>query len=149
MLLLPIIQEIIEDLKFAEGMEQIYVRLDVSPNLEIVSDATRLKVILQNLIGNSFKYHDSQKQQQEVFIKAIREEGRVRIDIEDNGVGIPIEHQERIFEMFYRASEKSQGSGLGLYIVQETLARLKGSIQMKSTPGQGSQFRLFLPDQSY
>jgi signal transduction histidine kinase len=149
MLLLPIIQEIIEDLKFAEGMEQIYVRLDVSPNLEIVSDATRLKVILQNLIGNSFKYHDSQKQQQEVFIKAIREEGRVRIDIDDNGVGIPIEHQERIFEMFYRASEKSQGSGLGLYIVQETLARLKGSIQMKSTPGQGSQFRLFLPDQSY
>ncbi len=148
-LLLPMIQETIEDLKFAEGTEQIYVRLDVSPALEIVSDTTRVKVILHNLIGNAFKYHDAQKPQQEVFIKAIQDEGRVRIDIEDNGIGIPKEHQEKIFEMFYRASEKSQGSGLGLYIVQETLTRLKGSIQMKSTPGQGSQFRLFLPDQNY
>lgn len=148
-LLLPIIQETIEDLKFAEGMEQIYVRLDVSPGFEIISDTTRMKVILHNLIGNAFKYQDAQKPQQEVFIKAIQEEGRVRIDIEDNGVGIPKEHQEKIFDMFYRASDKSHGSGLGLYIVQETLARLKGAIQMKSTPGQGSQFTLFLPDQNY
>jgi signal transduction histidine kinase len=145
LLLLPIVQEVIEDLKFAEGMEQIYIRLDIPAGLEIVSDSTRLKVILHNLVGNSFKYHDPHKEQQEVFIKAIQEEGQVRIDIEDNGIGIAPEHQKKVFDMFYRASEKSQGSGLGLYIVQETLARLNGSIQMVSTAGIGSRFSIWLP----
>ncbi len=145
LLLLPIIQETIEDLKFAEGMEQIYVRLDIPPDLEIISDPTRLKVILHNLIGNSFKYHDPHKEQQEVMVKAYPEGEKIRIDIEDNGVGIAVEHQEKVFDMFYRASEKSQGSGLGLYIVQETLARLKGSIQMQSTVSKGSRFTIWLP----
>lgn len=145
LLLLPIIQETIEDLKFAEGMEQIYVRLDIPPDLEIISDSTRLKVILHNLIGNSFKYHDPHKEQQEVMVKAYPEGEQIRVDIEDNGVGIAVEHQEKVFDMFYRASEKSQGSGLGLYIVQETLARLKGSIHMQSTAGKGSRFTIWLP----
>ncbi|MEQ1584354.1 MAG: HAMP domain-containing sensor histidine kinase [Cyclobacteriaceae bacterium] len=145
LLLLPIIQETIEDLKFAEGMEQIYVRLDIPPDLEIISDPTRLKVILHNLIGNSFKYHDPHKEQQEVMVKAYPEGEQIRIDIEDNGVGIAVEHQEKVFEMFYRASEKSQGSGLGLYIVQETLTRLKGSIEMQSTVSKGSRFTIWLP----
>lgn len=145
LLLLPIIQETIEDLKFAEGMEQIYVRLDIPPNLEIISDSTRLKVILHNLIGNSFKYHDPQKEQQEVMVRAYPEGEQIRIDIEDNGVGIGVEHQEKVFDMFYRASEKSHGSGLGLYIVQETLALLRGSIQMQSTAGKGSRFTIWLP----
>lgn len=145
LVLLPIIQETIDDLKFAEGMEQIYVRLDIPPTLEIISDATRLKVILHNLIGNSFKYQDPHKEQQEVMIKAYPEEDQVRIDIEDNGLGIGAEHQEKVFDMFYRASEKSQGSGLGLYIVKETIARLKGFIQLQSTVGKGSRFTIWLP----
>ena len=145
--LLPVIKETVEDLKFAEGMENIFVRIDVSPELSIVSDLPRLKVVLQNLIGNAFKYHDLQKDQQEVLIKAEMKGDKIRIEIEDNGLGIAEEHQSRIFEMFYRASEKSQGSGLGLYIVQETLTRLKGSVQFTSSTGQGSRFTLFLPDQ--
>jgi signal transduction histidine kinase len=144
--LLIFIKEIVEDLKFAEGMEQIYVRLDIAPDLEIISDTTRLKVVLNNLIGNAFKYHDPQKEQQEVYIKAQVEEHMVRIDIEDNGLGIATEHQPKIFEMFYRASEKSQGSGLGLYIVQETLAKLKGAIQLRSAPAKGSTFSVWLPN---
>ncbi|MBP9925368.1 MAG: HAMP domain-containing histidine kinase [Cyclobacteriaceae bacterium] len=144
--LLNFIKEIVDDLKFAEGMEQIYVRLDIAPDLAIISDTTRLKVVLNNLIGNAFKYHDSQKEQPEVYIKAQVEEPMIRIDIEDNGLGIATEHQSKVFEMFYRASEKSQGSGLGLYIVQETLAKLKGAIQLRSTVYKGSTFSVWLPN---
>ncbi|MCE7863849.1 MAG: sensor histidine kinase [Bacteroidetes bacterium CHB5] len=54
--------------------------------------------------------------------------------------------RKKIFDMFYRASEQSNGSGLGLYIVRETLARLNGSIQLKSILGQGSTFTLRLPN---
>jgi signal transduction histidine kinase len=145
-LLLPLIKETVEDLKFAEGMEKIYVRMDVAPELSIVSDLPRLKVVLQNLIGNAFKYHDLQKEQQEVLIKAEAEGNQVRIEIEDNGLGIASEHQNRIFEMFYRASEKSQGSGLGLYIVKETLTKLSGSIKLQSVVGEGSRFTIWIPN---
>jgi signal transduction histidine kinase len=141
----PFVHEIVEDLKFAEGMGQIYVRMDIPTNLEIVTDSTRLKVILHNLIGNAFKYHDPTKEQQEVLVKASADGERIQIDIEDNGIGIASEHQAKVFDMFYRASEKSQGSGLGLYIVQETLARLNGTIQMKSAVGKGSRFSIWLP----
>lgn len=145
-LLLPIVKEIVDNLKFAEGLEKVYVRIDISPEFEVVSDQARLKVILNNLIGNAFKYHDESKEQQEVFVKAAQEGNQSRIDIEDNGVGIAEEHQNKIFEMFYRAHEKSQGSGLGLYIVRETLAKVKGSIQLKSKPGGGSVFSVWLPE---
>ena len=145
-ILLPIIKEMVENLKFAEGMEKIYVRMDVAPELKMVSDLPRLKVILQNLIGNAFKYHDSQNEQPEVLIRAEAEGNQVRIEIKDNGLGIAAEHQARIFEMFYRASDKSQGSGLGLYIVKETLAKLNGSIKVDSVVGKGSQFTVWVPN---
>jgi signal transduction histidine kinase len=69
----------------------------------------------------------------------------LKIQIEDNGIGISDEHLPKIFEMFYRASEKSQGSGLGLYIVKETLEKLKGSIHVKSSHGHGSVFSVEVP----
>lgn len=144
--LLTFIKEIVDDLKFAEGMEQIYVRLDIASDLEIISDPTRLKVVLNNLVGNAFKYQDPQKEQQEVYIKAQAEGDMIRIDIKDNGLGIATEHQSKVFEMFYRASEKSRGSGLGLYIVKETLAKLKGAIQLRSEAAEGSTFSIWLPN---
>jgi signal transduction histidine kinase len=66
--------------------------------------------------------------------------------VEDNGQGIPIEHQARIFEMFYRATEKNVGSGLGLYIVQENLKKLKGTISLDSEPGRSTTFTIEIPN---
>ncbi|HLT71941.1 MAG TPA: sensor histidine kinase, partial [Cyclobacteriaceae bacterium] len=63
----------------------------------------------------------------------------------DNGQGIPKEHMDQIFNMFYRASENSEGSGLGLYIVKETLAKLVGTIHVESEMYKGSSFRVELP----
>jgi signal transduction histidine kinase len=139
------VQEVINDLKFAEGMEQIYVRLDIPSDFTILTDKSRLSVVLHNLIGNAFKYHDPQKENQEVTVKVTGDNEHARIEISDNGIGIAPEHQEKIFEMFYRASEQSNGSGLGLYIVRETVTKLKGNIQVSSTPGLGSVFAITLP----
>ncbi len=141
------IQDTIDDLKFAEGMEKIYVRLDIPRHHQIITDKSRLSVILHNMIGNAFKYADPLKESQEVAIRVVPDGEFTQIEITDNGLGIAAEHQEKIFDMFYRASEKSQGSGLGLYIVRETLTRLNGTIQLKSTLGKGSTFILRLPNQ--
>jgi len=64
------------------------------------------------------------------------------IIFEDNGIGINQDLQEKVFNMFFRATEKSEGAGLGLYIVKEAIDKLGGTIEMKSTFGQGTQFTM-------
>jgi signal transduction histidine kinase len=69
----------------------------------------------------------------------------VVIEVEDNGQGIPHEHQPRIFEMFYRATHNATGSGLGLYILKRSIDRLEGTIEIKSEVGVGTTFIARLP----
>jgi len=91
------------------------------------------------------KYSNPRRDDQLVSIAANVEGKSLKVLIEDNGIGIAAEHQSKIFDMFYRASEKSQGSGLGLYIVKETLDKLNGKIEVSSSLGKGSKFRLEIP----
>ena len=70
----------------------------------------------------------------------------VTIGVIDNGEGIPQEHLPRIFEMFFRATSRGTGSGIGLYIVNEMVSKLRGSVEVKSIKGQGSKFLIWLPD---
>lgn len=63
----------------------------------------------------------------------------------DNGIGIAPMHVNNIFKMFYRADEKSRGSGLGLYIVKETVEKIKGTISVVSEYGKGSTFTVIIP----
>ncbi len=123
----------------------------MSFNVEIPNDSTwvtdsrRLKIILNNLISNAIKYGDPWKQQRWVCIHSeVTTEG-CTLSISDNGMGIPLEYQSKIFNMFYRASEKSNGSGLGLYIVKETVEKMGGKIEFKSIVGEGSTFFVRMP----
>ena len=64
----------------------------------------------------------------------------------DNGIGIDEANLNRIFEMFYRATEQSDGSGIGLYIVKNAVDKLGGQISVSSRPGQGTRFNIVLPN---
>jgi signal transduction histidine kinase len=141
-----LVKEVIEGLKFAEGLEEVYVRYSIDPALEVQSDRSRLKVVLNNLIGNAMKYQDPTKEDQMVSVEAWVENCCIKIKVGDNGIGIADEHKEKIFDMFYRASEKSKGSGLGLYIVKETIQKMQGTIYLESEYGKGTSFILTLPD---
>jgi signal transduction histidine kinase len=142
---LELLKEVTDGLKFGTGMEEIFINYEIDPGLNIVTDRSRLKVVLNNVIGNALKYSDPQKEKQLITITANVQGKNLKVLIEDNGIGIAVEHQPKIFDMFYRASEKSQGSGLGLYIVKETLDKLKGKIEVSSFLGKGSKFRLEIP----
>ncbi|MCZ8354832.1 MAG: ATP-binding protein [Cyclobacteriaceae bacterium] len=65
--------------------------------------------------------------------------------VEDNGQGIPEHHQQKIFDMFHRANDRVQGSGLGLYILKRAVERLNGTIELKSVLHEGSLFTVILP----
>ena len=112
---------------------------------EFHTDLARLKIVLNNLIGNAVKYHNLRQEDPYIRISAINQSDQLHINITDNGQGIAPEIQERVFEMFYRGHEKSKGSGLGLYIAREMILKLNGDIRLVSEKGAGSSFTIILP----
>jgi signal transduction histidine kinase len=141
-----LIKGIIENLKYIDGADQINVEIGVPTDKLIVTDMSRIRVVLNNLISNALKYHDLRKDNPYIKITCNTVDGEHQLRIEENGQGIRAEHQNKIFNMFYRASENSDGSGLGLYIVKETLDKLHGTITVKSEYGMGSTFTVLLPN---
>ena len=109
------------------------------------SDEKRVNVILKNLIFNAVKYQSFNQENPSIKVKANEDGNHILISVKDNGEGIDPDIQEKVYEMFFRASEKSSGSGLGLYIVKEMVSKLDGTIQLKSEPDKGSEFIIKLP----
>jgi len=114
----------------------------------ITADAMRLKIILNNLISNAIKFHRFNDQASpEIRISLRKDTDNYLVSVADNGRGIQAEYLDKVFEMFFRATEETQGSGLGLYILKETVARLGGSVNVQSQVGQGTNFTIAIPIQ--
>ena len=140
-----LVSEVVEGLQFFDKSGDIQFLLEVEEDFEIDTDRGRLKIILNNLIANAVKYHDYTKSKPYVRVTSEFKNDQVVIVIEDNGRGIEEEYQEKIFNMFFRASEISEGSGLGLYITKEMVDKLKGSIRLESEYTKGTTFYIDLP----
>lgn len=141
-----IYHDILEDLKFMDQFSEIDKQFDNQLTRDFYSDSKRIRVIMANLIANAIKHHmPKQIQQPFLRVEVADSDGGVQIRIKDNGPGIDEKFQRDIFKMFFRATNRNPGSGLGLYIVEETVNRLGGHVQMKSKPNLGSEFIVTLP----
>jgi signal transduction histidine kinase len=87
-----------------------------------------MSVIASNLISNAIKYQDKSKKVKKIRVKGNINEKSAELSISDNGIGIDAKYLDKIFRMFYRASTMSVGSGLGLYLVKESIVKLEGNI---------------------
>lgn len=142
-----LVEEVLEGLQYFEGSQSIDIQVLIPEEVTIKTDRGRLKIVLNNLIANAIKYHDLDKNSPHILIDwELREQLGV-IKISDNGSGIEEDVQDKIFNMFYRASQKSEGSGLGLYIAKEMTEKISGKIDLESTLGEGTTFFLQLPYQ--
>ena len=139
-----VIGNIIQSLRHVKGYEKVQVELDLHQEFEFVSDLKLLKSILQNLIENAFKYRNEDLNENRVKITFHQSKTESTLEIADNGLGVPEEFQEKIFEMFFRASQRSSGSGLGLYLVRNSVQKLGGTIALNSD-AEGSSFLVELP----
>lgn len=139
------VTEIWELLRHSHKAETINFEIDCPDDYCIETDPHRLRVILSNLISNSIRYHDNRKEYKYIRLTCKRTERSFVVSVEDNGQGISPEYHSKIFQMFFRANEGSTGSGLGLYIVQETIQKLSGHLQLQSALKQGSTFTVSLP----
>jgi len=144
MLLWEVVEEVLGGLSHMDGLDTIDVKVNVPSDLTVVTDRERLKVVLSNLLTNAVKYRDHGKSSF-IYIRAIQSEGFWTIEVEDNGIGIKAEHLPRVFDMFYKAHDTSRGTGLGLYIANEAIQRLKGSLDVSSVYAEGSTFRIRIP----
>lgn len=138
-----VIREVNQNLSDMTG--RVRIEFDLPEKIIMLTDPSRLKVILNNLISNAYKYHRFDQSDPYISFSAKRTSNQVVIKIADNGSGIEPDYHNKIFDMFFRASVKSEGSGLGLYIVKETLQKMGGTIWVESTPGEGSVFTFAIP----
>jgi signal transduction histidine kinase len=131
------------DLKIEESQAQVEVQK--LPNLE--ADPTQMYQLLQNLIGNALKYHAPDRAPRIAIRAASTENGLCRFSVSDNGIGFDEKYLDRIFLPFQRLNprEEYEGTGMGLAICRKIIERHGGSIEVHSTPGEGSTFTISLP----
>ncbi|HVD98721.1 MAG TPA: PAS domain S-box protein [Cytophagaceae bacterium] len=141
-----VINESLNSLKFIENAHIIAIVKKLDLKFKFFSDSGRISTIINNLLSNSFKYHKSIANESYIKISVTTNQDQAIIVIEDNGNGIDKKYQNKIFDMFYRASEKSYGSGLGLYIVKMAVTKLNGNIDLLSEPGEKTIFTVVLPN---
>ena len=136
-------REILEDLKFTDGYNDIDFIFDCKDLAQLDTDRFRLKAVLNNLLSNSIKFHKKMINEKSfVKIRGRVDKGTLNIEVKDNGQGMNEENLNKIFDMFYRGSHNSSGSGLGLYIAKEAAQNIKGVLKVKSEYGKGTTFCL-------
>lgn len=140
-----LIDETFNQLKFATSTGQAVEKIvDVKQASPFYSDRWRLKVILNNIISNSIRYRNGRDPVIKINVNVADQ--MAHFEIEDNGRGIAKEHIKNVYRMFYRATDDGAGSGLGLYIVKETIDKLQGSIAIESEEGKGTTVKLEIPE---
>jgi len=140
-----IIQQTFSDLNYLDGTKEIIRSIKIE-GIDFYSDPWRISEILRNLISNAIKYRRLENVLSEINVKITIDNLRAEIIFSDNGIGISESSLSKIFEMFYRATEQSDGSGIGLYIVKNAVEKLGGQIYVASRVGQGTRFNIILPN---
>lgn len=142
----PIIQDIFEHLQFLENGKRVKMEIDIEGESEFYSDKNRIGVIFNNLVSNAIRYQSLRRELSWIKVRIRITKKEALITFADNGQGISKEYLHRIFDMFFRATYDNYGSGLGLYIVKETLAILKGQIHVESQLNVGTTFHIKIPN---
>jgi signal transduction histidine kinase len=140
-----LVEEVIGNFRFVKDADRIRFEKEILVDSMIEIDRVRFVIVLNNIISNAIKYQRKEINDCWVHINIRYEGEKISVCIEDNGQGIQSEMLPKIFNMFFRATQQSKGSGLGLYIVKETIDKMGGTIEVKSTLGVGTRFTIMLP----
>ncbi len=140
-----LINEIYSNLVFDEKGKKVLFKNKVDTNLVVISDLYRIRLILNNFLSNGIKYSDDKKAEPYLEVNVSEAPDSLLLTISDNGIGIEADRLPQLFQMFYRATSREKGAGLGLYIAKESIGKLGGRIEVDSTFGMGTTFSITLP----
>jgi signal transduction histidine kinase len=140
-----VIESTFKNLEYLHPEERICTNIVLWTTIPFFSDVKRLEVVFENLLANAIGYRNK-RIKLVVSIEIATSDHDAVITIKDNGIGIDKDILPKVYNMFYRGTEQSQGSGLGLYIVQEIIRKLKGKIAIASVVGEGTTVTLIIPN---
>jgi len=142
----PVVQHIFDDIQFVSDNPMRF-EIDIEGDSIIYSDQTRLGTIIKNLASNAAKYRNLNHEQCLVRFELKKTDQSIHFKVIDNGIGIPEEEKDKVFQMFYRVSTDRMGTGLGLFIVSEITRKLNGEIKLDSEINMGTSIEIRLPIQ--
>lgn len=136
----------IHELEYLDNFQAVKTSVIVNNGqVPFRNDHFLMNIIVGNVISNAYKYYNPEVDSYLRITIDVRET-QATLEFADNGIGIRKEHQDKIFDMFYRATDRSQGSGLGMYIVRQAIEKVEGTISVKSTYGSGTSIRITVPN---
>lgn len=141
-----IIEEAKDSVRAMNGFNSLAVRVTLNQTAQFYSDPVRLSIIVNNLVTNAIKFQDYTKEQSYFEFDIDINHERLVLKTSDNGIGIATEHQQKVFDMFYRGTDRTSGSGIGLYLVKQTVEKMKGTIGLTSELGKYTHFEVTLPN---
>lgn len=143
------IEEILNSLTYRPDFSKIIFRKHMNVDTDYFADSALLYSILQNIIDNAIKYKKANNLIEHLIIITIDvNTDKVKISITDNGMGIPEDSIGKVFDMFYRATSESTGTGLGLYIVKTSVEKMGGKIELNSIYEKGTNVNIVIPNNS-
>ncbi len=141
-----VLNHILEKLMLHPSHVNISVARDITQENTFYSDLFRTRLIIHNVVKNAFDYCDLSKSHPVISIQIVTHPEKAVIEVFDNGIGIAAPFIERVFDMFYRGTDASSGSGMGLYTAREAVIKLAGIITISSEYGIGTSVRIELPN---
>lgn len=139
-----IVTEQIKIFNFTYLVSDVRFKTSIQQKEVFRGDQVSIKLILNNLLSNAFKYQIKENNNKQVDLKILVENGKAIIEVSDNGVGIHEKHIGDIFNMFYRANSEEVGTGFGLYNVKAAVTKLNGKINVESEINHGTIFKVFI-----
>jgi signal transduction histidine kinase len=144
-------QELINEILVFERKKGIPPRMSITPEFDpdvlLITDRHVLRIILENLIDNAIKYHNSSERIEPfVKIRVSLSPNGVKISVIDNGIGIQERNPQKLFQMFVRASERSESGGIGLYLTKLASERLYARVDFSVTAEKYTQFTVTIPE---
>lgn len=140
------IDEILKTLSQVAGFQKIEFKKYINISKKFYSIKGLLITIIQNLLDNAIKYRNTETENPFVTITVSQPKNGIKIEVQDNGIGIPDHLQNEVYKMFFRGTYKASGSGLGLYTTRYCVRKLNGYIQLESKENVGTTFTVFIPD---
>jgi signal transduction histidine kinase len=145
----PVVEQCVGQIRPLAEAKEIAVGVDVEPDIMAAADSHRLQQVLLNLLSNAVKFTPERGS---VSVRASQTNGHVAVAVSDNGVGIAVEDQARVFEEFMQIERDGiaprQGTGLGLAVSRRLVDLMEGKLILESEPGRGSTFTVLLPSAS-
>ncbi|MCG8391264.1 MAG: HAMP domain-containing histidine kinase [Cytophagales bacterium] len=142
------IEEVFKSHEYMPNAQRITLKVRLDQKAPVYSNEFMLKLVLNNMISNAIKYHNFDQKRPRINVTVKSNTKEYKLYVRDNGTGIEEDRVPCIFERFERASTQPGGSGLGLYLIKNTLEKIGGEINVKSKKGEGTEFVVSVPNKA-